>query len=212
MKILNLKISIFLIWLFHISGALGLIYYDIIFFAAITPINLFLTSLLLMINQKNPGKRELIGVSLIFFTGILVEYLGVNFNLIFGEYEYGKNLGPKVLGVPFMIGLNWIILTLIAGGLSSKFIKRSKFLFIIVGSLLMLFLDLLIEPIAPVLDFWEFNNSVVPLSNYRGWFITGLVTQTIYYYAFRKKEFVFSLNLYCAIFVFFLLLNLLGNY
>ena len=210
MKILNLKISIFLIWLFHISGALGLIYYDIIFFAAITPINLFLTSLLLMINQKKPKEKELIGILLIFFTGILVEYLGVNFNLIFGDYEYGKNLGPKVFGVPLMIGINWIILTLIAGGIANKFVKKSKYLIVIVGSLLMLFLDILIEPIAPVLDFWEFQNSIVPLSNYKGWFITGIVTQSIYYYSFKEKEFVFSLNLYCAIFVFFLLLNVLG--
>ena len=87
MKILNLKISIFLIWLIHISGALGLLYYDIIFFAALTPINLYLTALLLMINQKNPRFKELVGIGLIFFIGIFVEYLGVNYNLIFGDYS-----------------------------------------------------------------------------------------------------------------------------
>jgi len=71
LKILNLKISIFLIWLIHISGALGLLYYDIIFFAALTPINLYLTALLLMINQKNPRIKELVGIGLIFFINLL---------------------------------------------------------------------------------------------------------------------------------------------
>ena len=210
MKILNKKISVFLIWLIHISGALGLLYYDIIFFAALTPINLYLTALLLMINQKNPGIKELIGIGLIFFTGIIVEYLGVNYNLIFGEYDYGKNMGPKFFGVPFLIGVNWIIITLTAGGIANTFFKKNKYLTILFGSILMVFIDFFIEPVAPVLDFWEFKGNIVPISNYTGWLFTGLITQSVYYITFKEKEFTFSINLYSAILVFFLLLNLLG--
>jgi len=210
LKILNKKISVFLIWLIHISGALGLLYYDIIFFAALTPINLYLTALLLMINQKNPGIKELIGIGLIFFTGIIVEYLGVNYNLIFGEYDYGKNMGPKFFGVPFLIGVNWIIITLTAGGIANTFFKKNKYLTILFGSILMVFIDFFIEPVAPVLDFWEFKGNIVPISNYTGWLFTGLITQSVYYITFKEKEFTFSINLYSAILVFFLLLNLLG--
>ena len=210
MKILNKKISVFLIWLIHISGALGLLYYDVIFFAALTPINLYLTALLLMINQKNPRINELIGIGLIFFAGIIVEYLGVNYNLIFGEYEYGKNMGPKFFGVPFLIGVNWIIITLTAGGIANTFFKKNKYLTILFGSILMVFIDFFIEPVAPVLDFWEFKGNIVPISNYTGWLFTGLITQSIYYITFKEKEFTFSINLYSAILVFFLLLNLLG--
>mgnify|MGYP001479709270 FL=1 len=210
MKILNKKISVFLIWLIHISGALGLLYYDVIFFAALTPINLYLTALLLMINQKNPRINELIGIGLIFFAGIIVEYLGVNYNLIFGEYEYGENMGPKFFGVPFLIGVNWIIITLTAGGIANTFFKKNKYLTILFGSILMVFIDFFIEPVAPVLDFWEFKGNIVPISNYTGWLFTGLITQSIYYITFKEKEFTFSINLYSAILVFFLLLNLLG--
>jgi len=210
LKILNKKISVFLIWLIHISGALGLLYYDVIFFAALTPINLYLTALLLMINQKNPRINELIGIGLIFFAGIIVEYLGVNYNLIFGEYEYGKNMGPKFFGVPFLIGVNWIIITLTAGGIANTFFKKNKYLTILFGSILMVFIDFFIEPVAPVLDFWEFKGNIVPISNYTGWLFTGLITQSIYYITFKEKEFTFSINLYSAILVFFLLLNLLG--
>jgi len=210
LKILNKKISVFLIWLIHISGALGLLYYDVIFFAALTPINLYLTALLLMINQKNPRINELIGIGLIFFAGIIVEYLGVNYNLIFGEYEYGENMGPKFFGVPFLIGVNWIIITLTAGGIANTFFKKNKYLTILFGSILMVFIDFFIEPVAPVLDFWEFKGNIVPISNYTGWLFTGLITQSIYYITFKEKEFTFSINLYSAILVFFLLLNLLG--
>ncbi|MFL2591700.1 MAG: carotenoid biosynthesis protein [Flavobacteriaceae bacterium] len=208
MKINKTYLSIFLIWLVHISGLLGLLFYDFIFFVSFTPINLFLTSLLLMVNQIKLHKRELFCIILIFWTGIFVEFLGVNYGLLFGEYTYGKNLGPKLFGVPFLIGMNWVILTTISGSISNYISKGRKIPSIILGSLLMLFIDFFIEPVAPNLDFWEFKDSIVPLSNYSGWLITGLLTQSFYQLLFKHKELNFSINLYLALFVFFLFLGL----
>ena len=208
MKINKTYLSIFLIWLVHISGLLGLLFYDFIFFASFTPINLFLTSLLLMVNQIELHKRELFCIVLIFWTGIFVEFLGVNYGLLFGEYTYGKNLGPKLFGVPFLIGMNWVILTTISGSISNYICKGRKIPSIILGSSLMLFIDFFIEPVAPTLDFWEFKDSIVPLSNYSGWLITGLLTQSFYQFLFKHKELNFSVNLYLAIFVFFLFLGI----
>ena len=208
MKINKTYLSIFLIWLVHISGLLGLLFYDFIFFASFTPINLFLTSLLLMVNQIKLHKRELLCIVLIFWTGIFVEFLGVNYGLLFGEYSYGRNLGPKLLGVPFLIGMNWVILTTISGSISNYIFKGKKIMAILSGSVLMLIIDFFIEPVAPTLDFWEFKNSIVPFSNYTGWLVTGIFTQFLYQFLFKEKELTFSINLYFAIFVFFLFLNL----
>ena len=160
-----------------------------------------------MVNQIKLHNKELLCIILIFWTGISVEFLGVNYGLLFGEYSYGKNLGPKLFEVPILIGMNWVILTVISGSISNYISKGSKILSILLGSILMLFIDFFIEPVAPMLDFWEFKNSIVPLSNYTGWLITGFVTQLMYQYFFKEKELKFSLNLYLAIFVFFLFLN-----
>ena len=160
-----------------------------------------------MVNQIKLHNKELLSIILIFCTGILVEFLGVNYGLLFGEYSYGKNLGPKLFEVPILIGMNWVILTVISGSISNYISKGSKILSILLGSTLMLFIDFFIEPVAPMLDFWEFKNSIVPLSNYSGWFMTGLITQLLYQYLFKEKELKFSLNLYLAILVFFLFLN-----
>ena len=160
-----------------------------------------------MVNQIKLNNKELLCIILIFWTGILVEFLGVNYGLLFGEYSYGKNLGPKLFEVPILIGMNWVILTVISGSISNYISKGGKILSILIGSILMLFIDFFIEPVAPILDFWEFKNSIVPLSNYTGWLITGFVTQLLYQYLFKEKELRFSLNLYLAIFVFFLFLN-----
>ena len=161
-----------------------------------------------MVNQIKLHKGELFCIVLIFWTGILVEFLGVNYALLFGEYTYGKNLGPKLFGVPFLIGMNWVILTTISGSISNYIFKGRKIPSILLGSLLMLFIDFFIEPVAPTLDFWEFKGSIVPLSNYSGWLITGLFTQCFYQLLFKHKELNFSVNLYLAIFVFFLILSL----
>ena len=38
------------------------------------------------------------------------EYLGANYNLIFGEYNYTNSVGPTVGGVSLLVPFNWGIL------------------------------------------------------------------------------------------------------
>tara|TARA_X000000950_G_scaffold140808_1_gene174684 strand:+ start:3376 stop:4011 length:636 start_codon:yes stop_codon:yes gene_type:complete len=205
----NKKVSIIIIWLFHLSGLLGLLYIDKNLFASLTPLNLFISTTLLFINQTNTTKMKFFIVFAIFFVGMIAEILGVQYGLIFGNYEYGNNLGLKLLGVPILIGFNWVVLTVICGSISHKIFKKSKILAVIFGVVLMLIVDLTLEPIAPALDYWEFSGSKAPLQNYIGWGITSLITQTLYQYFYKNKEFVFSFNLFVAQFLFFLGFNFL---
>ena len=206
----NKKVSIIIIWLFHLSGLIGLLYIDKNLFASLTPLNLFISTTLLFVNQTNATKMKFFIVFAIFFVGMIAEILGVQYGLIFGNYEYGNNLGLKLLGVPILIGFNWVVLTVICGSISSKIFKKSKVLSIIFGITLMLLIDITLEPIAPVLDYWEFSGSKAPLQNYIGWGITSLITQTLYQYFYKTKEFIFSINLFIAQFLFFLGFNFLA--
>lgn len=205
----NKKISIGIIWLFHLSGLVGLLYIDKNLFASLTPLNLFISSTLLFVNQKSLKKKEVIIVFLIFSIGMIAEILGVNYGLIFGKYDYGDNLGLKLLGVPLLIGLNWVVLTFICGSISNHFIKN-KYLSIVVGIIFMLIIDITLEPIAPTLDYWEFSVSIAPIQNYIGWAFTSLMTLSIYQFYYSSKEFTFSINLFLAQFLFFVGFNFLG--
>lgn len=205
----NKKISIGIIWLFHLSGLVGLLYIDKNLFASLTPLNLFISSTLLFVNQKSLKKKEVIIVFLIFSIGMIAEILGVNYGLIFGKYDYGDNLGLKLLGVPLLIGLNWVVLTFICGSISNHFIKN-KYLSIVVGIIFMLIIDITLEPIAPTLDYWEFSGSIAPIQNYIGWAFTSLLTLSIYQFYYSSKEFTFSINLFLAQFLFFIGFNFLG--
>ena len=210
MKANKKNISIFIIWLVHISGLLGMVFYNLDFFAGYTSINLFLMSIILFANIKLNNKNQIFSLLLIFLIGMFSEFIGVNYGLIFGEYIYGNNLGFKLFGVPFLIGLNWVILTVICANIASILIKNNSIIqIIILGTLLMLLMDFVMEPIAPKLDLWKFKNLVVPTSNYIGWLIISILTQTIYNIQFKEKEVKLSFNLYTAIFTFFVSLNLI---
>ena len=200
------EISVFIIWLFHLCGMVGISYGNKDFFLAFTPINLFISFVLLFVNQKQLESKELKSAFLIFFIGMVSEILGVNYGLIFGDYVYLDNLGVKILGVPVLIGVNWIILTFITGSLSS-FIFKNKYVSILIGAILMIGLDLLIEPVAPLLGFWIFDLQKVPLQNYLGWFVIGMITQALFQFKIAEKELTFSTHLLIINAIFFAFLN-----
>lgn len=197
------KISIALIWLFHFCGVLGIIYGNREFFLQTTPLNLFFTFVLLFINQPLIDQNIVKAALVAFVIGMIVEILGVNYGLIFGEYGYGNNLGVKVMGVPIMIGINWVMLTFITGAVASTFVPNRKVLASCIGALLMVLLDLVIEPVAPKFDYWEFSNAVAPLTNYIGWFCVALPIQLAYHFWVTKKEREFSFHLVLIQFLFF---------
>ena len=187
-----------------------MLFYDLDFFAGFTSLNLYLMSIILFLNFNLKSKYQTISILSIFFIGMITEILGVNYGLIFGDYQYGNNLGFKLFGVPFLIGVNWIILTAISGNIATFLTKnKSSVLTVIIGAFLMLAMDFVMEPVAPKLDMWRFKNLMVPFTNYLGWFIIGLFTQTIYNLLFHEKEKFVSINLYAAFFLFFSLLNLI---
>jgi putative membrane protein len=141
---------------------------------------------------------------------MIAEILGVNYGIIFGEYEYLDNLGLKILGVPIIIGIQWILLTFITGSFSSYLFNKSKIKAIIFGAILMVVLDILIEPVAPEMGFWVFSSLKAPIQNYIAWFIIGIPVQILFQYGIDKKEKTFSFHLLIIQFLFFGLINILA--
>ena len=200
------NISIFIIWLINISGFFGILSDEKDFFLSSSPYVLTLTLLLLIVNN-NSDKKFLIKLSLIFLLGLIVEIIGVNYSLFFGEYQYGNNLGIKFLGVPLVIGLNWVLLIILTGNFAHRLFPKSKIRKVLFGSILMILLDLLIEISAPKLDYWEFAIHPVPLSNYLWWFVFSIFFHLIYQSS-TNKEFIVSANILIVHFLFFGMLAL----
>ena len=198
-----LRMSIFFLWLINISGFFGILSDQNEFFLSTTPYVLSLTLLLLILNHDLSDKKSKIGLILIFLFGLIVEILGVNYGLFFGEYNYGANLGPKIYEVPYVIGFNWVLLIIATGSISDKIIKGKEIYKILFASFLMVLIDLLIEKSAPKLDFWEFVISPVPFSNYLWWFIFSICFQYIFFRTVKTKEYSLSSNILVIQFLFF---------
>jgi len=203
------EIAIAIIWLFHVSGIIGILYGNSHWFVGATPINLTLSFILLLLTSKKEPKVFIIAL-ITFAVGMIAEGLGVNYGLIFGHYEYGEALGLKIKGVPWLIGVNWAILVIccgaIAANLASHIISR-----IFLGVGLMLLLDLVIEPIAPILDFWAFEGGIAPVQNYVGWFAIALPLHIMYHLLKVNLKGTFTHHLYLLQVLFFTLLLLQIN-
>jgi putative membrane protein len=208
-KIRREELSIALIWLFHVSGIIGIVYGDALWFIQATPINLSLSFALAIYNGWSSKHFVKLGI-LAFSAGMIAEILGVNFGWIFGDYAYGEMLGWKFLGVPWLIGANWVILVVCTGQIARDLVS-SKIGQILVGVGLMVFLDLLIEPMAPRLDFWEFEGGQAPIQNYIGWALVALPLQIFMHgYNVRPKGYFFH-HLYLLQILFFTVLLLKLN-
>jgi len=205
----NQNISLWLIWLFHVSGIIGIIYSDASWFIKATPLNLMLSFILLLLNIER-SKKTILLVLLCFFVGMLAEIIGVKYGFIFGKYTYGKALGPKFMEVPFMMGIVWCILVFITGFIVQLFFETT-WARIIVGIGLMLFLDLVMEPVAPILDFWTFESGLASFNNYIGWAVIAFPLQFTFHKAKLHIDGSFAFHLYFLQFLFFTILLLKIN-
>ena len=180
---------------------------------SLTPLNLMI-SLGIIIGFHEGSWKKLIAIIFICFTlGLLVEMLGVQTGMVFGQYEYGPVLGPKILNTPIMIGVNWAMLIYSIGSTVNLFFPTWKFWFkAIYGAISMVILDYFIEPVAIVLNFWNWSETVVPIQNYIAWGVISFLLFLIFFRSFEKESNKVAYALFILQCLFFGILNLLLNF
>ncbi len=187
----KVNIIIILLIILHLVGGIA-ISIDRVksIFLALTPFNLLLTFGLLILGNNDFSFNFFKIVSFLFIIGFFIEAFGVYSGLLFGEYHYGKTLGFQFLDVPLIIGVNWIILVLSSFAVSSYFVSNS-ILKVVLSSFIMVLLDFMIEPVAIRLDFWHWQQEIIPVQNYLMWFIVGLLMNWV----LVSNKFIFNLKL-----------------
>ncbi len=200
-------VSIFAIWLVTISGMIGIALGNGDWFLPKTPFNLLLGAALLFWNfpPKN-GSRSILIWMVVYLVGMVVEIIGVNTGLLFGNYAYDENLGKTILGVPFLIGINWVVLTFLTATISKKLIS-AKWLAPLCGAGLMVLLDILIEPVAPKFGFWHWKDGIVPFRNFIDWFIVSLLLQVCVRNELPEGKSSFPIHHFVSQLVFFAFFN-----
>ena len=218
------KIATALALLFHFFGIIGILFWNRELFVQATPLNLLLMFVLLVWTQKERNGNFLFFIFIAIVIGFTAEVIGVNTNLLFGNYSYGKALGVKLFQVPLIIGINWFVIIYCSGisihTMLSKLVKGVSvqnqrlsaslkvFSIIIDGAILATMFDWLMEPIAIKLGFWNWReDGSIPIYNYLCWFIISAALLAAFQFLNFRKENKFAINLLLIQVMFFLLLR-----
>lgn len=208
----RLRVAQGLVLLFHITGFVGLAFSkNPDFYLRFTPLTLLLTAGLLVAFQPQRGASFWSFCFTVVLLGIVAEFVGVNTGRVFGHYTYGDTLGFKLLdmppfvGVPPLIGLNWLVLTY-ACGMLARYLPLPELPRILIAALLMVGFDACLEPVAGTYDFWHWTAKVIPLQNFRDWFILACILQMLFNRAsFPKRNPLVPLVYLTQLLFFFLL-------
>lgn len=144
------------------------------FFVSITALTLLLVIGVIFYFHRQWDVKTVLLFLFIIISSFILEMEGTSSGEIFGVYQYDRGLGFKINETPIIIGLNWLFLVYashdIANRLSNHFLVR-----ILIGALLMIGYDLLLEWVAPYMQMWHFSTTFPPLQNFVTWFIASLI-------------------------------------
>ena len=212
-------VATFITLLFHVSGCIGMFTSYRQWFINNTPLNLVIVFILVLITHvKNVAFFGF--MVLCFVTGMVVEMIGVKTGVLFGDYQYGSVLGPSILNVPWLIGLNWFIVVYCSGvvvnlfhnWLKTKYEAEGRMLspavmngsFVMDAALLTTFFDWLMEPVAVKLGFWQWNGTgEIPWLNYVCWFVISSLLLAVFRRLRFNKENLFAVHLFIIQLLFF---------
>jgi bisanhydrobacterioruberin hydratase len=172
----------------YLAGLIGLNIESVrAFFYFFTPIHLVSAlAIVLYFHQDWSNSFKIYCISA-FLIGFLIEVVGVNTGLVFGQYQYDTTLGFKVFGTPPVIGALWLLLSYCFGIFVEQF-QISKSFKIVLAASLMTALDFITEPVAIRFKMWSWFGKQPPLQNYIGWFVVSLLIFSLFFNLDFKKE------------------------
>ena len=201
MKNLYKTYLLYFLILVYFSGSIGFVV-NPSFFSPFTPYTLLLTCFVFLIHNPLADKKFIVAFFSIAFLGFIIEVIGVKSGLIFGKYAYGNGLGYKLLNVPLVISINWAML-ICAGIIVVSSIFKNKITVLVVTALLVTLIDLIIEQVAPKLDFWQFEGGLPDYRNYLSWIGVTFFTSYFFYPTIVKGDRTVSLIILILQIIFF---------
>lgn len=205
---LSEKVAKIIVVIWYLVGIAGFMIRPLApLFQKLTPFGIILAAALLLYFHEPKNRKSGLIFSGIALAGFIVELIGVNTQLIFGFYNYGNSLGPKIWNTPVAIGINWLILIYCISAWAKPI--RDTWYFPLVGAAAMVTFDWLMEPVAIATDMWGWACNSIPLKNYIDWFlVSGVLFLMVRILKMEIRNPIANL-LFLMQLIFFLSLNLL---
>ena len=133
------------------------------------------------------GWRTGVGVLLLVAgTAVLVEAIGLATGFPYGEYRYGDVLGPRLLGVPFLVPLAWLMMAWPSWVLAARLARRPVARVAVAAAVFAAW-DVVLDPQMVQAGYWTWAHprpglpgiDTVPLTNLGGWLLAGLVLMAL---------------------------------
>ena len=208
MKTLLFYMSVFVLLVMHTAGLYGILYENREEYVNLTGLNLLISFAILVLNFETYSLKLFLFLLFIAVLGFAVELAGVHSQMIFGNYQYSYHLGIRLWGVPLVIGINWALLIFSIGSALQRF-RFSIWMKSFIGAGLMIVLDLLLEPVATTLGYWQWQADDIPVQNYIAWGLISFLMFFLCFHFIKKLKNPIGIFIYIIQIVFFSLLNLL---
>lgn len=203
------KVALYTTCFFLLAGfaqyALGLDYV-----LRLTPLIIAsITGITLLFWDLEPKRRLYLSAYAI-AVGMVSELIGVNTGLLFGDYSYSDTaLGIKIFGVPILVGIMWLLVTMSAWQIASLGGFNRVSTIILAASLVVMF-DLLLEQYAIYYELWAWQGGAVPLLNYATWFfVSAIIFIEFSIYGNSAKPGLYGVSILPVMMVYFWLMLIL---
>jgi uncharacterized membrane protein len=136
------------------------------------------------------GARTGLGVLVLTgVTAVLFEAVGLATGIPYGEYGYSADLGPTLLGVPFLVPLAWLMMSWPSWLLARRLTRGTggRAARVAVAAAVFAAWDVVLDPQMVQAGYWTWAHpqpslpgiDTVPLTNLAGWLLAGLVLMTL---------------------------------
>lgn len=137
-------------------------------------------------------KRAIYFLILISVYATAIEATSVLTGFPYGFFVYSDVLGSKLAGVvPWAVSFGWVPLVIAAGILSSR-VTQNIWLRWLLGMVVLVTSDLVLDPGAVALGFWTWVPAgiyyTVPVVNYFGWTLSAMVGLGLFFHFFSSQE------------------------
>ena len=139
------------------------------------------------------GTRTGLGVlGLVAVTAVAFEAIGLATGFPYGTYSYSDDLGPTLLGVPFLVPLAWLMMawpswllgSLLTRGVRPGWRRPAR---VVTAAAVFAAWDVVLDPQMVQAGYWTWAHpspglpgiDTVPLTNLAGWLLAGLVLMAL---------------------------------